>query len=93
MQRQRGRHVPRLPDRRSLPEHPGHTSDIDPRYAGAEGWPIGGEAAWKSPVGELRSAKGELIATTSTNGTPAIQADLLGDWREELAWPTSVSGR
>jgi hypothetical protein len=122
--------------------------DIDPRHAGAEGWAIGGDAAWNSPVGELRSAKGELIANNipaanflawwdgdllreivdhdwdattskgtpsiskwnwetessdrlltasgaksnnSTKGTPAIQADLLGDWREEIAWPSSDS--
>ena len=122
--------------------------DIDPRYAGAEGWAIGGDAAWNSPVGQLRSVKGELIsekipaanflawwdgdllreivdhdwnaaATTGTpsigkwnwetestdrlltatgaksnngtKGTPAIQADLLGDWREEIAWPSADS--
>jgi fibronectin type 3 domain-containing protein/lysophospholipase L1-like esterase len=122
--------------------------DIDPRYTGAEGWAIGGDAAWNSPIGELRSAKGELIANripaanflawwdgdllreivdhdwdatankgtptvskwnwetassdrlltatgsksnNSTKGTPAIQADLLGDWREEIAWPSSDS--
>ncbi|PNI08975.1 G-D-S-L family lipolytic protein [Arthrobacter sp. AFG7.2] len=122
--------------------------DIDPRHAGAEGWAIGGDAAWNSPVGELRSAKGELIANNipaanflawwdgdllreivdhdwnaatntgtpsiakwnwetessdrlltaagaktnnSTKGTPAIQADLLGDWREEIAWPSADS--
>nr|WP_281282184.1 SGNH/GDSL hydrolase family protein [Pseudarthrobacter phenanthrenivorans] len=122
--------------------------DIDPRHAGAEGWAIGGNAAWNSPVGELRSAKGELIAeeipaanflawwdgdllreivdhdwnaatnsgtpsigkwnwetastdrlltaagaksNNSTKGNPAIQADLLGDWREEIAWPSADS--
>ncbi|WP_308421957.1 rhamnogalacturonan lyase family protein [Pseudarthrobacter scleromae] len=122
--------------------------DIDPRHAGAEGWAIGGDAAWNSPVGELRSARGELIANSipaanflawwdgdllreivdhdwnaatttgtpsiakwnwetessdrlltatgaksnnGTKGTPAIQADLLGDWREEIAWPSSDS--
>ncbi|HJV97932.1 MAG TPA: SGNH/GDSL hydrolase family protein [Arthrobacter sp.] len=122
--------------------------DIDPRHAGAEGWAVGGDAAWNSPVGELRSAKGELIANNipaanflawwdgdllreivdhdwnaasstgtpsiskwnwetqssdrlltatgaksnnGTKGTPAIQADLLGDWREEIAWPSSDS--
>ncbi|WNB85316.1 fibronectin type III domain-containing protein [Cellulomonas sp. ATA003] len=115
--------------------------DVDPRYAGAEGWAVGGDAAWNSPVGQLRSVTGELIAEqipaanfltwwdgdllrevtdhdwdeatrtgvpivskwdweaaeevevyratgTSTNndtkGTPALQADLLGDWREEI---------
>ncbi|WP_305775691.1 fibronectin type III domain-containing protein [Pseudarthrobacter sp. NamE5] len=122
--------------------------DIDPRHAGAEGWAIGGDAAWNSTVGQVRSAKGELIANTipaanflawwdgdllreivdhdwnpatnsgtpsigkwnwntgstdrlltatgaksnnSTKGTPAIQADLLGDWREEIAWPSADS--
>lgn len=126
----------------------GAMGDIDPRYAGAEGWAIGGDAAWNSPVGELRSVKGELIANkipaanflawwdedllreivdhdwdassgsgtptiskwkwetassdrlvtaggaksnNGTKGTPAIQADLLGDWREEIAWPSSDS--
>jgi rhamnogalacturonan endolyase len=126
----------------------GAAGDIDPRYAGAEGWAVGGTAAWNSPVGELRSAKGELIsenipaanflawwdgdplreivdhdydATTSTGvptiskwnwetessdrlltatgarsnnttkGNPSLQADLLGDWREELAWPSADS--
>ncbi len=37
--------------------------DIDPRYLGAEGWAVGGDAAWNSPVGEMRSAKGELLST------------------------------
>ncbi|WP_308113730.1 SGNH/GDSL hydrolase family protein [Arthrobacter sp. ISL-30] len=126
----------------------GAAGDIDPRHAGAEGWAIGGTAAWNSPVGELRSAKGELIANkipaanflawwdgdllreivdhdfdeaaykgvptiskwnwntessdklltatgaksnNGTKGNPAIQADLLGDWREEIAWPSSDS--
>lgn len=126
----------------------GAAGDIDPRYAGAEGWAVGGTAAWNSPVGELRSAKGELIsesipaanflawwdgdrlreivdhdyyAATSTGvptiskwnwetgasdrlltatgarsnnttkGNPSLQADLLGDWREELAWPSADS--
>lgn len=27
----------------------------------------------------------------STKGNPALQADLLGDWREELAWPSADS--
>jgi hypothetical protein len=126
----------------------GAAGDIDPRYAGAEGWAIGGDAAWNSPVGQLRSTKGELIAekipaanflawwdgdllreivdhdwdattgtgtpsiakwnwetassdrlltaagsksNNSTKGNPAIQADLLGDWREEIAWSSADS--
>lgn len=126
----------------------GAMGDVDPRYPGAEGWAIGGDAAWNSPVGQMRSVKGELIsekipaanflawwdgdllreivdhdwdaATNSgtpsiakwnwetqssdrlltatgaksnngTKGTPAIQADLLGDWREEIAWPSADS--
>ncbi|KIS26015.1 alpha integrin [Arthrobacter sp. SPG23] len=126
----------------------GAAGDIDPRYAGAEGWAIGGSAAWNSPVGQLMSAKGELIAenipaanflawwdgdllreivdhdydaatsvgvptiskwnwetetsdrlltatgarsNNTTKGNPSLQADLLGDWREELAFPSSDS--
>ena len=122
--------------------------DIDPRHAGAEGWAIGGDAAWNSPVGQLKSSTGELIgdkipaanflawfdgdplreivdhdwnATTSqgvptvakwnwqtesadviltadgarsnnsTKGTPNLQADLFGDWREEIAWRSADS--
>jgi hypothetical protein len=126
----------------------GAAGDIDPRYAGAEGWAVGGSAAWNSPVGQLMSAKGELIAenipaanflawwdgdllreivdhdydaatsvgvptiskwnwetetsdrlltatgartNNTTKGNPSLQADLLGDWREELAFPSSDS--
>lgn len=126
----------------------GAAGDIDPRYAGAEGWAIGGSAAWDSPVGQLMSAKGELIAekipaanflawwdgdllreivdhdydatvsrgvptiskwnwetetsdrlltadgarsNNTTKGNPSIQADILGDWREEIAWPSTDS--
>lgn len=126
----------------------GAAGDIDPRYAGAEGWAVGGSAAWDSPVGQLMSAKGELIAekipaanflawwdgdllreivdhdydatvsrgvptiskwnweteqsdrlltadgarsNNTTKGNPSIQADILGDWREEIAWPSTDS--
>lgn len=126
----------------------GAAGDIDPRYAGAEGWAVGGDAAWNSPRGQLMSAKGELIAekipaanflawwdgdllreivdhdfdaaagvgvptiskwnwetgssdrlltaagartNNHTKGNPSLQADLLGDWREELAFPSSDS--
>ncbi|WP_299033287.1 fibronectin type III domain-containing protein [uncultured Pseudokineococcus sp.] len=115
--------------------------DVDPRHEGAEGWAVGGDAAWNSRVGEMRSADGELLSTSipaanfltwwdgdllreitdhdydadrgagvptiakwdweaqeevevyrasgtltanGTKGTPAIQADLFGDWREEV---------
>ena len=126
----------------------GAAGDIDPRYAGAEGWAVGGDASWNSPRGQLMSAKGELIAekipaanflawwdgdllreivdhdfdaaagvgvptiskwnwetessdrlltvtgartNNHTKGNPSLQADLLGDWREELAFPSSDS--
>ncbi|RNE63712.1 G-D-S-L family lipolytic protein [Cryobacterium tepidiphilum] len=115
--------------------------DIDPRHEGDEAWAIGGDAAWNSPVGQLRSASGELLSTdipaanfltwwdgdllreigdhdwdpatntgvptiakwnwetntseviyratgtlsnNSTKGNPVLQADLFGDWREEI---------
>ena len=126
----------------------GAAADIDPRYAGAEAWNVGGAAEWDSPVGALRSAKGEVISTripaanfvaqwdgdllseivdhefddgprtgvptisewdyeneeevgifraegtlsnNDTKGNPALQADLLGDWREELVYRTEDS--
>ena len=126
----------------------GAAGDIDPRYPGAEGWAVGGDAAWNSPVGYLMSAKGERIAdkipaanflawwdgdllreivdhdfdaaagvgvptiskwnwetntsdrlltatgartNNHTKGNPSLQADLLGDWREELVFPSSDS--
>jgi hypothetical protein len=122
--------------------------DIDPRYPGAEGWAVGGDAAWNSRVGQLKSSTGELLSTTipaanflawwdgdplreivdhdwdaatatgtptigkwdwqtqtvgvllsdpgarsnnHTKGTPALQADLFGDWREEIAWRSADS--
>jgi len=126
----------------------GAMADIDPRYEGAEGWNVGYDAEWDSPVGSLRSATGELISTdipaanfvalwdgdllseivdhefddgpregvptistwdyenseqveifraegtrsnNDTKGNPALQADLLGDWREELVFRTEDS--
>lgn len=126
----------------------GAMADVDPRYEGAEGWNIGYDAEWNSPVGSLRSAQGELISTeipaanfvalwdgdllseivdhdfddgpregvptvsewdyenstsveierfegtrsnNDTKGNPALQADLLGDWREELVYRTEES--
>jgi hypothetical protein len=122
--------------------------DIDPRYDGAEGWAVGGDAAWNSPVGQLRSSSGELISenipaanfltfwdgdllreigdhdfdsaigagvptiskwdwvaeeevelyraegtlsNNSTKGNFALQADLFGDWREEIVTRTEDS--
>jgi len=126
----------------------GAMADIDPRHEGAEGWNVGYDAEWDSPVGSLRSASGELISTeipaanftalwdgdllseivdhefddgprtgvptvskweyenqqqveifraegtvsnNDTKGNPALQADLLGDWREELVFRTEDS--
>lgn len=119
----------------------GASGDIDPRFRGAESWAIGGDVSWNSPVGQMRSASGELItdqipaanfltwwdgdllreitdhdfdlttrtgvptiakwdwenatsveiyratgtrSNNDTKGTPALQADLFGDWREEI---------
>lgn len=119
----------------------GAMADIDPTHPGAEGWAIGGDAAWNSPVGQLMAANGELISTSipaanfltwwdgdllrevtdhawtegsrtgvptiskwdwttntakeiyraegtlsnnDTKGNPTLQADLFGDWREEI---------
>ncbi|GAB3171746.1 hypothetical protein GCM10027059_40480 [Myceligenerans halotolerans] len=122
--------------------------DVDPRYDGAESWAIGGDYAWNSRVGELRSVSGELIGTdipaanfltwwdgdllreigdhdfsqdagvgvptiakwdweageeveiyratgtfsnNSTKGNVSLQADLFGDWREEIVTRTEDS--
>ncbi|WP_434810969.1 fibronectin type III domain-containing protein [Microbacterium sp. bgisy189] len=122
--------------------------DIDPRYEGAEGWAVGGDAAWNSREGSLMSASGERIgdvipaanflawfdgdplreivdhsfnqeeywgsptvskwnwetqteeviladegarSNNGTKGTPNLQADLFGDWREEIAWRSADS--
>lgn len=123
--------------------------DIDPRHDGAEGWAVGGDAAWNSPVGKVVSSStgevlsesipaanfltfwdGDLLAeigdhdwdvatstgvptiakwdyenarevelyraegtlsNNSTKGTPSLQADLFGDWREELVTRTADS--
>lgn len=122
--------------------------DIDPRHDGAEGWAIGGDSAWNSPVGQLVSADGEVISeaippanflawfdgdplreivdhtfdeeaysgyptiskwnwetgttetiladegarsNNGTKGNPNLQADLFGDWREEIAWRSADS--
>ncbi|QLD11408.1 rhamnogalacturonan lyase family protein [Microbacterium oleivorans] len=124
------------------------SGDIDPRHPGAEGWAVGGDAAWNSREGHLMSAAGERIgdsipaanflawfdgdplreivdhswnAATSqgtptvskwnweegaeelllsdegarsnngTKGTPNLQADLFGDWREEIVWRSADS--
>ncbi|WP_304650906.1 hypothetical protein [Tessaracoccus sp. OS52] len=123
-------------------------ADIDPRYTGAEGWAVGGDAAWNSPVGQLKSSDGELISeqipaanhlvwwdgdllreildhdfdqvaglgvptiakwdwetateqeiyradgtrtNNHTKGNPSLQADLFGDWREEVVTPLTDS--
>ncbi|MEK3886816.1 rhamnogalacturonan lyase family protein [Bacillus sp. FSL K6-3431] len=126
----------------------GVSSDVDPRYPGAESWAIAGP--WDSRVGGVYTTKGEKVSSniptsnfaiwwdgdllrelldhdfdgslpsdhpryglgaakidkwdyknnklvnllsddkiTSSNwtkGNPALQADLLGDWREEAIW-------
>lgn len=122
--------------------------DIDPRHPGAEGWAVGGDAAWNSRSGSLVAADGEVIGDTipaanflawfdgdplreivdhrwdaaasqgvptvskwdwevgeqkvileddgarsnnGTKGTPNLQADLFGDWREEIVWRSADS--
>lgn len=126
----------------------GAADDIDPRYAGAEGWAVGADAAWNQRTGNLVSAQGELISTSipaanfltwwdgdllreitdhefdettrtgvptvsewdwetstqvelerfegtssnnDTKGNPVLQADLFGDWREELIFRSEDS--
>ncbi|GAB3605869.1 hypothetical protein GCM10027413_12780 [Conyzicola nivalis] len=119
----------------------GAAGDIDPTHAGNEAWSIGGDYAWNSRVGTLKTAEGEQLSTSipaanfltwwdgdllreitdhawdataltgvptiskwdwttnesvevfratgtrsnnGTKGNPVLQADLFGDWREEI---------
>ncbi|WP_353808664.1 hypothetical protein [Agromyces sp. SYSU T00194] len=119
----------------------GAAADLDPAHPGSEAWSVGGDYAWNSPTGFLKSADGEVLSTdipaanfvtwwdgdllreitdhdydeevsagvptiskwdpdtqtevevlraegtysnNTTKGTPVLQADLFGDWREEL---------
>src|SRR5690606_9923691 len=43
-----------------------------------------------SQLTRILTADGTL-SNNSTKGTPALQADLLGDWREEVLWRTEDS--
>lgn len=44
------------------------------------------------PNGDTRLLTGSGVASNNgTKSTPALQADLLGDWREEVVWRTSDS--
>ncbi|WP_306802391.1 SGNH/GDSL hydrolase family protein [Microbacterium sp. C7(2022)] len=124
------------------------SGDIDPRYAGAESWAIGGDTSWNSREGYMMAADGTRIgdvipaanflawfdgdplreivdhsfnqdeywgyptiskwnwetgteeviladegarSNNGTKGTPNVQADLFGDWREEIAWRSADS--
>ncbi|MFI6094644.1 rhamnogalacturonan lyase [Lentzea sp. NPDC051213] len=45
------------------------------------------------PNGDTRLLTGSGVASNNgTKSTPALQADILGDWREEVVWRTSDSG-
>ncbi|USX56315.1 rhamnogalacturonan lyase [Lentzea sp. HUAS12] len=45
-----------------------------------------------SPSGELRLLTGQGVqAANGTKATPALSADILGDWREEVVWRTADS--
>jgi hypothetical protein len=43
-----------------------------------------------SPDGDTRLLDGEGVTSINgTKATPAVSADILGDWREEVVWPTT----
>ncbi|MUL43584.1 rhamnogalacturonan lyase [Streptomonospora sp. PA3] len=45
------------------------------------------------PQGDERLLTGENVASNNgTKATPALSADILGDWREEVVWRTQDSG-
>ncbi|WP_412964776.1 fibronectin type III domain-containing protein [Metabacillus niabensis] len=65
----------------------------DHQYNDAIGAGVGTIDKWDYENGKLENlltAEGTL-SNNGTKGTPALQADLLGDWREEIIWRTEDS--
>lgn len=65
----------------------------DHQYNDAKGAGVGTIDKWDYENGKLENlltAEGTL-SNNGTKGTPALQADLLGDWREEIIWRTEDS--
>ncbi|GAA2381488.1 hypothetical protein GCM10010404_42280 [Nonomuraea africana] len=61
---------------------------VDHDYDAAKGAGVGTISKWDWASGTakpLLRAEG-TASNNSTKGTPAIQADLYGDWREEIVW-------
>lgn len=70
----------------------GVSGDIWAGSPGAESWSASGGDGILDTSGETRllTASG-VVATNGTKATPALSADLFGDWREEVIWPTTDS--
>ncbi|MDQ0229238.1 rhamnogalacturonan lyase family protein [Metabacillus malikii] len=65
----------------------------DHKYDDAKGAGVGTIDKWdyeNEKLVNLVTAEGTL-SNNGTKGTPALQADLLGDWREEIIWRTEDS--
>jgi rhamnogalacturonan endolyase len=75
----------------------GLAADIDPRFPGAEAWGTNSLrelldknqiSKWDWKTGEakpLLTAEG-MTSSNGTKANPALSADILGDWREEVIW-------
>ncbi|MGN9836946.1 fibronectin type III domain-containing protein [Nonomuraea sp. H19] len=64
---------------------------VDHTYDNAKGVGVGTIAKWDGTASkEILRAAG-TYSNNSTKGTPTIQADLYGDWREEIVWRSEDS--
>ena len=65
--------------------------DHDWNAASNSGTPSIAKWNWETESSDRLLTATGAKTNNSTKGNPAIQADLLGDWREELAWPSADS--
>ncbi|WP_446323452.1 rhamnogalacturonan lyase family protein [Actinoplanes lutulentus] len=62
------------------------TAYLDPSRAGLEEFKVDEDGT--SADTRLLTA-GDVHSNNGTKATPALSADLFGDWREEVIWPTT----
>ncbi len=60
--------------------------EFDPDAGESAGRPFIGKWDWEQDVQEEILSPAGVRSNNHTKGTPVLQADLLGDWREEVIW-------
>ena len=65
--------------------------DHDWDVASNTGTPSISKWNWNTQSSDRLLTASGALTNNSTKGNPAIQADLLGDWREEIAWRSADS--